>query len=118
MATYKTITIEGLANGKLPRQCNLREEADLPEAVTERGAIWQLPNCITKGNTILASYHVYNDNDNEYQPIEFVNNQWHFIQWDDTDKFLGYWVFPNGNIQWAQKPLQCLVVLDWVQFSA
>jgi hypothetical protein len=98
MTTYETITIEGLTNGELPHRCNPREEADLPKAVTGRGVIWQLPNRTTTGNTILASYHAYNDNDNEYQPIEFVNSQWHFIQWDDTDKFLGYWVFPNGNI--------------------
>jgi hypothetical protein len=39
MATYETITIEGLTSGELPRRCNLREEADLPEAVTGRGAI-------------------------------------------------------------------------------
>jgi hypothetical protein len=80
MAHYGTITIKGLANGELSYQCNPREEADLPEAVTGRGAIWQLPNHTTTGNTIPASYHVYNDNDNEYQPVEFVNNQWHFIQ--------------------------------------
>jgi hypothetical protein len=74
MTHYGTITIKGLANRELSCQCNPREEADLPEAVTGRGTIWQLSNCTTTGNTILASYHVYNDNDNEYQPVEFVNN--------------------------------------------
>jgi hypothetical protein len=76
--------------------------------VTERGAIWQLSNRTTTGNTIPASYHAYNDNDNKYQPIEFVNNQWHFIQWDDTDKFLRCWVFPKSNIS------QGMFNLEWL----
>jgi hypothetical protein len=68
------------------------------ETITGRGTIWQLLNCTKTERTISASYHAYNDNDNEYQPVEFINNQWHFIQWDNTEKFLGYWVFPNRNI--------------------
>jgi hypothetical protein len=70
--------------------------------------IWQLPNHSRAGKTIPASYHTYNDNDNEYQPVKFINNQWYFIQWDDTDKFLGYWVFPKGDI------LQGMFNLGWL----
>jgi hypothetical protein len=47
---------------------------------------------------IPASYHAFNNNDRDYQPVEFINNRWYFIQWDDTEKFPGYWVFPNGDI--------------------
>jgi hypothetical protein len=108
MAQYKTITIKGLASGELPCQCNPRTEADPPDEITERGTIWQLPNCTRTGKAIPASYHAYNNNNNEYQLVKFINNQWHFIQWDDTDKFLRYWVFPKGDIP------QGMFNLEWL----
>jgi hypothetical protein len=79
MAQYETITIKGLLSGELPHRCNPRTKVDLPEAITGRGVIWQLPNYSTTGRIILASYHAYSDNDNKYQPVEFINNRWHFI---------------------------------------
>jgi hypothetical protein len=57
-----------------------------------------MPNRSTTGQLILASYHAYNNHDCEYQPVEFTNNRWYFLQWDDSIEFRGYWAFPNGDI--------------------
>jgi hypothetical protein len=57
-----------------------------------------MPNQSATGQLILALYHAYNDYDREYQPVEFINNRWYFLQWDDSVEFQGYWAFPNGDI--------------------
>jgi len=33
-----------------------------------------------------------------YHPVEFINNAWHFLDWDDG-KYLGYWVTPKHKIE-------------------
>jgi hypothetical protein len=57
-----------------------------------------MPNRNAIGQLILASYHAYNKHDRKYQPVEFINNRWYFIQWDDSVEFRGYWAFSNGDI--------------------
>jgi hypothetical protein len=63
---YETLVIKDLATGTYPRQCNPQGWADLPDSITERGAIWQTPNRSATGQMIPASYHAYNDHDREY----------------------------------------------------
>ena len=59
-------------------------------------AIWITPSTNAKGNTPPPSYHIlHNDT---YHPVEFVNNTWHFIDWDDG-KYLGYWITPKHRIE-------------------
>jgi hypothetical protein len=95
---YETLVIEDLATGTYPCQCNPRGQADLPDSITGRGAIWQMPNWSATGQLIPTSYYAYNDHDRKYQPVEFINNRWYFIQWDDSIEFWGYWAFLNGDI--------------------
>ena len=72
-----------------------QEKADLPNSV-KGAALWLKLTANARGNIPPASYHVLHDG--MYHPIEFVNNAWYFINWDDG-KFLGYWVSPDHRIE-------------------
>jgi len=32
------------------------------------------------------------------RPIEFINNKWYYLDWDDTAQFNGYWVYPDQEL--------------------
>ena|ERR1700691_3297091 len=90
MTTYQTRTIENLDDSDRSRRINPRDRADLPESITGKGAVWHEPSTSASGKIMPPSYHaVFN---NAYYPVEFINNKWYTITWDDTDKFKGYWV--------------------------
>jgi len=88
MTTYQTRVIEGLDDLDRSRRINSRERADLPESITGKGAVWHEPGTSASGKIMPSSYHtVFN---NAYYPVEFINNKWYTLTWDDTDKFKGY----------------------------
>ena len=95
MATYQIISIKDFKK-KGARRITPRTKPDLPEEITESRAFWKNPGKSPKNHDIPPSYHVFHNN--EDTPIEFLNNEWCYIQWDD-DKFLGYWVFPSQTIE-------------------
>jgi hypothetical protein len=46
-------------------------------------------------------------------PIELVNHKWHYIEWDDLDKYKRYWVWPKKEFKqgdlglgWVGKPME------------
>jgi hypothetical protein len=51
---------------------------------------------------IPPSYHLF-DSENFY-PIEFINNEWYYIEYNDRIKYKGYWV--NKERHLAQHVLQ------------
>jgi hypothetical protein len=95
MTTYQIISIEDFKK-KGARCITPCTKPDLPEEITGNGAFWKDLGKSPKNHDIPPLYHVIHNN--EDTPIEFINNEWCYIQWDD-DKFLGYWVFPSQVIE-------------------
>ena len=42
------------------------------------------------GNIPPPSYHCFYENG--WFPLELINEQWYWLNWDSNLKFLGYWV--------------------------
>ena len=78
------------------RTCKPRDEPDLPEEVVGT-AFWVKPGPSQNGHEVPPSYHVKIDE--QYYPIEFVNKQWHYLEWDDSPRHTGYWVRPTKAIK-------------------
>ena len=92
MTDYQKLVIDNFTD---LRRINPRETPDLPESI--RGeAIWFAPEETPNGHKPPISYHILSEG--VYYPIEFVNNAWHFISWDD-DKYKGYWVSPKRKLE-------------------
>jgi hypothetical protein len=95
---YQVLVIEnfvddgGITKGN--RRINPRRKPDLPERI-KGSAIWWIPDPSPNGHMIPPSYHIqYKDT---LHPVEFINQQWYFIDWDD-DQFKGFWVRPGQVI--------------------
>ena len=79
----------------------VQDKDDLPDRI--RGdALWIKPSLSINGNQIPASYHALHNN--EYYPIEFVNGEWYWLDWDDG-QYLGYWFEPGKIIPQGDKGL-------------
>jgi hypothetical protein len=72
-----------------------RDKPDLSEAITG-SAIWHGPGRSESDRPRPPSYHVLVDG--TLYPIEFINYKWHFIEWDDSDEYTGYWSTPSKLI--------------------
>ena len=92
MVGYQVVVIEDLRENGSPRQVRPRTTNDLPDEITGSRAIWYAPKESPNGHNIPPSYHA--EIQGKPAPIEFINNQWYIIDWDDR-KHLGYWVFPK-----------------------
>jgi hypothetical protein len=64
-----------------------RDKPDLSESITG-SAIWHGPGQSKSDKPKPPSYHVLIDG--MLYPIEFINYKWHFIEWDDSDEYMGY----------------------------
>jgi hypothetical protein len=119
MATYQKISIEDFKK-KGARRITPHTKPDLPEEITGSGAFWKQPGKSPKNHDIPPSYHIFHNN--KETPIEFVNNEWCFIQWDD-DKYLGYWIFPSQTIEqgkynlgWLGNTIKTQTPMSLIQF--
>ena len=66
----------------------MRKEDDLSDEI--RGtAVWFFPSKSPNGHDIPPSYHVAYEG--VLYPVEFINERWYWINWDDGDKHTGYW---------------------------
>lgn len=72
-----------------------RTEPDLPEWLVGE-ARWQQPQKTANGNIPPPSYHAFYRNG--WFPLELVNGLWHWLEWDDTIKYKGYWVKKDSTI--------------------
>ena len=96
MVGYQVLMIEDLQEHGSARWIQPRSTNDLPEEITGSGAVWYSPGKSPTNHKIPPSYHVKIGS--KATPIEFINNQWYPIDWDDG-KYLGYWVFPDQKFQ-------------------
>jgi hypothetical protein len=77
MATYQIISIENFKK-KGARHITPHTKPDLPEEITGSGALWKNPEKSPKNHDIPPLYHIFLNN--EDTPIEFINNEWCFLQ--------------------------------------
>jgi len=71
------------------KKVNPRKEPDLPQWITG-SAQWKQPPNDQQGNTPPPSYHCFYENG--WFPLELINEQWYWLEWDSNPKYLGYWV--------------------------
>jgi hypothetical protein len=91
MANFEKLIIKDLVKSNGIRQVTPRTTNNLPEEITGAGAVWFKPN-----SEQLLSYNILVDN--LYYPIEFINNTWYFLEWDERPYYHGYWVHPEKGI--------------------
>jgi hypothetical protein len=106
MERIEQILIENFTNY---RRANPRSKPDLPTWIIG-SAEWKNPTASPKGRTRPPSYHVILDN--VWYPVEYINREWHHLEWDDLDKHTGYWSSPKMLIKqgdyglgWLTKPM-------------
>ena len=63
-------------------------------------AFWHEPEKAKSGAEKPASYHLFVNN--VYTPIEFIHDQWYELNWDDSNKYWGYWTNPFKLLQKGQ----------------
>jgi hypothetical protein len=98
MAPYLELKIDDF-KGEDFRRITPRDTADLPFEITGTGAFWYAPQRTQRGNPIPPSYAVKDPKDPDRNiPIEFINNTWYQIDWDDSVKYRGYWVHADRAI--------------------
>jgi hypothetical protein len=98
MAPYLELKLDDFKGTDL-RRITPRDTADLPFEITGTGAFWYAPQRTQRGNLIPPSYAVKSPEDPERNvPIEFINNTWYQIDWDDSATYKGYWVHADRNI--------------------
>ena len=105
MVGYQVLAIEDLREHGSAQRIQPRNTNDLPEEITESGAVWFDPGKSPTRHKIPPSYYV--EIANKLTVIEFINNQWYLINWDDG-KYLGYWVFPDQKFQQGAHNLEWL----------
>jgi len=92
MSAPVTLTISDFTNY---RRIDPQDTADLPPRVVG-AAIWKRAVASETGKRIPASYTV--GVDGQFYPVEFINQQWYFIEWDDSAEYQGYWVQPSKAV--------------------
>ena len=97
MTTYQEIQIPPVKEGDL-RRITPRRKPDLPERIAG-AAHWMQPGASPNNRNPPPSYHAINHIDSLYYPTEFINDHWYWIEWDDSDKYFGYWVRHEGLLK-------------------
>ena len=91
---YQEVSIAPFQTPKELRRLTPRRRADLPENIAGQ-AEWMQPDASANNRRIPPSYHAINSH-GVYYPVEYVNNQWYWLEWDDSDDYFGYWIRPQG----------------------
>ena len=68
-------------------QAPVRKEDDLPDEI-QGTMIWFFLEKSKNGHNIPPSYHVAYEA--TFYPVEFINECWYWIDWDDGDKHTEY----------------------------
>jgi hypothetical protein len=97
MASYQEIVINRLVEDKMEKRAPPRARDNLPVSIKGTGATWYQPEPSATQKVKPPSYHL--EQDLIFYPIEFINQKWHFLNWDDSKKFHGYWVHPDKVIK-------------------
>jgi len=97
MTTYQDL-YHALIEAGLGR-IEVRKEDDLPDHI-KGGAVWLQPDARPSGTIPPPSYHTLHGD--LYHPVEFTNNHWYWLEWDDSHKHLGYWSKASSRIDRGQ----------------
>jgi len=97
MAEYQKVVIDQFKEQNKVRRIQPRTAPDLPLAIRGKGAEWRGLSRSATGKAIPASYALY-DETGRPNPIEFINDRWYYIDWDDDDRYKGFWVYPEREI--------------------
>ena len=95
---HEEISITPFKNDKDLRRITPRRRADLPENVAG-AAHWMQPDVSPSGRQQPPSYHAISPIDRLYYPVEYINDRWFWLEWDDSDKYFGYWVHQTGLME-------------------
>jgi hypothetical protein len=93
MTTFQDLYSATLEGGLA--RVKTRPTPDLPDSITDT-AVWMQPEVAASGTIPPPTYHALSNG--YYYPVEFVNSNWHWLEWDDEPQFLGYWSRPTKRI--------------------
>ena len=101
MVEYEQVTQIGFSLEKdREKQICPRRIPVLPKEILETGAFWHKPEKAKSGAKKPASYHLLIIN--IHTSIEFIYNWWYELNWDDSNKYRGYWMNPSKPLQREQ----------------
>jgi hypothetical protein len=81
--------------GGNPRRVHVRARPDLPLNIVKEGQ-WMQPQPREGGTVPLPTYHAIEDQ--MWYPVEFINDKWYWLEWDNSPKFRGYWTHSSKEI--------------------
>jgi hypothetical protein len=97
MTNYQELYVATLEAGL--GKITVRTEPDLPDSIVG-AAVWLQPEAKPSGNIPPPTYHALHEN--YYNPVEFVNGSWYWLEWDENPKFKGYWSRTTNKIDRGQ----------------
>src|SRR6201990_563856 len=110
MTSYQIITIPNFKEKGL-KKITPQTKDDLPEEIKGQ-ATWRSSAASLTGKAIPPSYYIQKE-EQVYYPIELINQNWYFIEWDDNESYYGYWVrfedaIPQGKygLGWPGNPAE------------
>jgi Retrotransposon gag protein len=93
--------------GGLAKHVNPRARPDIPLNIVKQGQ-WMQPEPREGGIVPPPTYHAIENH--MWYPVEFINDKWYWLEWDNSTKFRGYWVraskeIPPGtsNLGWDRR---------------
>ena len=93
---FQEISVTPFATEDELQRLMTRRRADLPANIAGQ-AEWMQLDASPNNRRIPPSYHAINAH-GVYYPVEYVNNQWYWIEWDDSDDYFGYWIHAQGRM--------------------
>jgi len=97
MTTYQDLHVAMIEAGL--GRVTIRTRPDLPENIVG-AAVWLQPETKPSGNIPPPTYHALHKD--YYNPVEFINDSWYWLEWDENPKFLGYWSHATNRIDHGQ----------------
>src|SRR5882762_8972679 len=97
MTSYQELHIATLEAGL--GRVTVRTEPDLPDSIVG-AAVWLQPDAKASGDIPPPTYHALHEN--YYNPVEFINDSWFWLEWDENPKFRGYWSRTSNKIDRGQ----------------
>src|SRR5712675_1962170 len=97
MTNYQELHVATLETGL--GRVTVRTEPDLPKNIVG-AAVWLQPETKPSGTIPPPSYHFLHEN--YYNPVEFINDSWYWLEWNEDPKFRGYWSRTTNKIDRGQ----------------
>jgi len=97
MTTYQELHLTSLEAGL--ERVTVRRKPDLPDNIVGL-AVWLQPEAKPSGEIPPPTYHALHEE--YYSPVEFINDSWFWLEWDENPKFRGYWSHTSNKIDCGQ----------------